>query len=151
MLQDVNPLSARRIAESVDKLRTWQLPEPHDLADLHRGVLYALDATDGLSRLELPDDLCAPEASCLDQSVEWDTVLSLLEQAEAALLSESFEFRVACVREASPAYALQLERVREQALEQLRRLRMRADFVCGGPGTVAPARPSTRPCSAALH
>jgi hypothetical protein len=138
---DVAPhLSSRLIAKPLDEIRMWRLPEDADLLSLHRGVLRALVATDALTRLELPQDIAAPRLDDAREVAEWSVVSVLLEQAEGTLASDAHRQRIAHLHGTAPGHARQLERLRQRAVERLKGLRMRVDFVCGGQGAIAAAR-----------
>jgi hypothetical protein len=135
-------LSPRLIAKSIEDLRAWQLPEEGDLANLHRGVLRALVATDALSTLELPLDMRAPRLDEPREVTQWELIANLLFQAESTLCGPAYAERMVRLRAIFPGHASQLERARRQAASRLRRLRVRVDFVCRGAGHVgAPAAP----------
>jgi hypothetical protein len=139
-------LSPRLIAKSLDDLRSWQLPDQPDLAGMHRGVLRALLATDSLSNLELPLDMRAPRLDDAREITQWEMIANLLAQAEGALCGAAHRDRIAQLHRVFPGHALQLERMRRQAAQRLRRLRVRVDFVCRGLGQPEPAsEPTTQP------
>jgi hypothetical protein len=132
-------LSARLIAKPLDDLRCWRLPDGHDLAGMHRGVLRALVATDSLARLELPHDMRAPRLDDSSEMAHWDTICALLDQAMGELCGPAHGQRILRLHRVAPGHAMQLERLRGHAVERLRRLRARIDFACGGAGEIAPA------------
>ena len=116
------------------------MPDGHDLAGLHRGVLRALTATDSLSRLELPEDLRAPRLEDSSEMLHWDTVCALLDQAVSELCGPVHAQRILRLHSVAPGHAMQLERLRSLAVQRLKRLRARVDFACGGVGQVPPPR-----------
>jgi hypothetical protein len=145
-------LSPHLIARSLDDLKTWQIPDDTDLSVLHRGVLRALLATDALANLELPLDMPAPKLDRASDLAEWDVVAILLAKAEAALVAAAHRQRIVRLHQIFPGHATQLERVRREAVDRLRQLRARVDFVCQGPGQAhAPSEPVHAPRSSLLQ
>jgi hypothetical protein len=143
-------LSPRLIAKSLDDLRSWQLPDEPDLAGMHRGVLRALLATDSLSNLELPLDMRAPRLEDAREVTQWEMISNLLAQAEGALCGVAHRERIAQLHRVFPGHALQLERLRRQAAQRLRRLRVRVDFVCRGIGQLPAAIEMTQAARGSL-
>lgn len=148
---DIAPhLSSRLIAKPLEEIRAWRLADDQDLLTLHRGVLRTLVATDALVRLELPQDMRAPRMEDAREVAEWSVVSVLLEQAEGTLESIAHRQRIARLHATAPGHARQLERLRRSAVDRLKGLRSRVDFVCGGVGTVAAARLPTDRLRSAL-
>jgi hypothetical protein len=139
-LEPAPHLSPRLIARSLEDLRTWRLPDDLDLAGLHRGVLKVLLATDALAKLELPLDLPVP-AEDARVATQWSVVASLLAQAHGVLLGAPHRQRISRLHDSFPGHASQLERMRREAVQRLRRLRVRVDFVARGPDEVTQAPP----------
>lgn len=152
MISAAPHLSPRLIAKSLDELRAWQLPEQDDLAGLHRGVLKALLATDALTSLQLPLEMRSPRLEDSREQAHWTVVAGLLEQAEGTLCGVPYRARIARLHRTFPGHAAQLERLRRQAAQHVRRLRVRVDFVCQGSGAVQPAsEPTNAPSSQLLQ
>jgi hypothetical protein len=143
-------LSPHLIARSLDDLRTWQLPDAADFVNAHRGLLKALMATEALASLELPVDMRALALNDASEVNQWDAVASLLAQAEGTLRGTAHRHRIARLHQIFPGHATQLERLRRQAAERLRRLRARVDFVCQGPGEAAAATEPTHAARSSL-
>jgi len=139
MLHSAPHLSPRLIAKPLEDLRAWRFSRHDDVLSLHRGVLRALVATDALARLELPSVMRAPRLDDQREIAHWDTVCALLDQAVAELSGVAHAERVRCLRAIAPGHALELQRLGETAIERLRLLRARVDFVCGGEGVPAPS------------
>jgi hypothetical protein len=142
MVSTAPHLSPHLIARSLDDLRSWQLPDTGDFVNTHRGLLKALVATEALASLELPVDMRALALHDPSEVQQWDVVASLLAQAEGTLRGVAHRHRIARLHQIFPGHATQLERLRRQAAERLRRLRARVDFVCQGPAeATAPPEP----------
>lgn len=129
---DLN-LHPRQVAKPLTEIQGWRLPDDGDLLQLHRGVLATLRAMDHLTQLEVP---LAVEARMGDQrgsaSTDEETLHALLGEAERTLDGYPHRLRIHRVSKHSPGHAMQLERVRLQALDKVRALRQRVDFIRGG-------------------
>lgn len=141
MVNTAPHLAPTLITGPLEQIRAWRLPTSDDLADLHRGVLRTLGALDSLAQLELP--LEVPAARDPSEMAEWALVSSLLEQAEGALADDEHLLRVRELQRAAPGHAMQLERLRSVAVDRMRQLRARVDFVCGASRRTA--RPRVTP------
>jgi hypothetical protein len=130
------------IAKPLEDLRAFSPSTHDDLLCVQRGALRVLVATDALARLELPCVMRAPRFDDGREVAHWDTVIALLDQAVFELSGPVHAARVRCLRALAPGHAIELERLGSAAIDQLRALRARVDFLCGGEGT-PPSRTSS--------
>ena len=127
-------LKPRQVAKSLQELHAWRLPDTADVLALHRGVLTMLQVMGELSALEMPvaleaDGSQGEEGTWLADS---EMLHGLLENCVRALDGYPHRLRIQRVAKQSPGHALQLEEARCAALDRLRSLRARLDFVRAG-------------------
>lgn len=125
-------LHPQHVARPLQALQHWRLPEDGDALALRAGVLNALRAMQTLTALDVPVSMQAQRA--VDEPGHGDgaTLHALLSQAEQTLEGAPHRGRIDRVRDASPDHALRLEDARREAVERLRTLKQRVDFVRGG-------------------
>lgn len=126
-------LHPRQVARPLNDIQGWRLPESDDLLGLHRGVLHMLQAMEALRQLEVPiaveaDPTATPDAGFDDR----EALYALLGAAESALDGYPHRLRIQRVAKQSPGHAAQLERLRREALDKMRDLRVRIDFISDG-------------------
>ena len=127
-------LNPRRVARPLQAIQHWRLPEADDLQALHQGVLHALRAMETLTQLEVPISMCASQTDAERHDGDGATLHALLSEAENTLEGAPHCARISRLRKRSPGQAVQLERVRQEAVLKLRSLRQRVDFVRDGLG-----------------
>ena len=128
---DLN-LHPRQVAKPLNEIQAWRLPEDQDLLQLHRGVLAALRAMGTLSQLEVPLAVEARLLPDVGEEGEGETLFALLSEAEQTLDGYPHRLRIHRVSKHSPGHAQQLERARREALDKVRTLRKRVDFIRTG-------------------
>jgi hypothetical protein len=149
-------LTPRSIARPLDQIQAWRLPEDVDLPLLHSGVVQTLGALDALCQLQLPLEVRALGPVNDPASTDCEMIRSLLLGAERTLDSLPHRLRIDQLRRVSPGQALQVERLRGQALRHVQGLRRRVDFIRGqvADASAEPAyriEEETRPLQATLQ
>jgi len=127
-------LHARTVARPLQAIQHWRLPEEDDLQALHQGVLHALRAMETLTQLDVPVAMCASRSEAERNDGDGATLHALLSEAENTLEGVPHCTRISRLSKRAPGQAVQLERVRKQAVDKLRSLRRRVDFVRDGLG-----------------
>ena len=126
-------LHPRQVARPLHDIEGWRLPETEDSLSLERGVFQMLSAMKSLGELQVPIAVQADAREESDSDLdEGDTLFSLLGAAEEALNGYPHRLRIQRVAKRSPDDAAQLERARRRAVDNLRALRVRLDFICEG-------------------
>ncbi|MDD9947491.1 MAG: hypothetical protein OXU20_41005 [Myxococcales bacterium] len=131
---DLN-LHPRQVAKPLTDIQGWRLPEDEDVLQLHRGVLSTLQAMSTLTQLEVPLAVDAREGASGQRRSEIsddETLFALLTEAERTLDGYPHRLRIHRVSKHSPGHARQLERARCEALDKIRSLRKRVDFIRAG-------------------
>lgn len=149
-------LKPRSIARPLDVIQAWRLPEDVDLPTLHSGVAQTLGALDALCQLQLPLEVRALGPVNDPVSSDCEMVRSLLLGAERTLAGLPHRLRIDQLRKLSPGHALQVERLRGEALRHVQGLRRRVDFIRGqvDDASAEPAyriEEETRPLQATLQ
>ena len=125
-------LHPRRVARPLQAIQHWRLPDADDESALLQGVLHTLEAMETLTQLEVPVAMCASSSEA-ERHGDGATLHALLSEAEDTLKGMPHCARISRLSERAPSEAAQLERVRREAVEKLRSLRERVDFVRDGP------------------
>ena len=126
-------LHPRQVARPLHDIEGWRLPETEDSLSLQRGVSQMLGAMKSLGELQVPVEVAADGRDDSDSDLgEGETLYSLLGAAEEALNGDPHRLRIQRVATRSPDHAAQLERARRHAVNNLRSLRLRLDFICEG-------------------
>lgn len=125
-------LHPRQIAKPLHEIQSWRLPESDDLLALHRGVLAMFRAMGELTRLEVPIALQASLEQDADGPADSEVLHGLLNACAETLDGYPHRLRIQRVAKQSPGHALQLERMRREALDKIQGLRARVDFIRAG-------------------
>lgn len=127
-------LHPHTVARPLQAIQHWRLPDEDDLLALHQGVLQALRAMETLTELEVPVAMCVSRSDSERHDGDGATLHALLSEAENTLEGVPHCTRISRLSKRAPGQAVQLERVRKQAVDKLRSLRQRVDFVRDGLG-----------------
>lgn len=125
-------LHPRTVARPLQALQHWRLPDAGDELALRAGVLNALRAMQSLTALEVPIEMNARRAADDPGFGDGAALHALLSEAEKTLRGAPHRSRIARVRDAAPAHAERLEQARRAAVEHMRVLKRRVDFVRAG-------------------
>ena len=126
-------LHPRQVARSLHDIEGWRLPETEDLLGLQRGVSRMLSAMQQLCELEVPVVVQAHKRDAMSSDLdEGEALFGLLGAAEEALDSDPHRLRIEHIAKQSPGHALQLEDARRRAIDHVRAVRMRLDFIWEG-------------------
>ena len=123
-------VSNSQIMRPLERIVQWRVPagEP-DLADLHHGILQVLSAMQALAEVEVPNRVNLEQGVSTESAAGAQVLSRLLAGAELALAGAAHRERIAAVHCHAPGHAGMLERARRAALEQVRQVRRRVDFV----------------------
>lgn len=126
-------LPPRRVAQAVQVLQHWRLPELDDALALRAGALQALAATDALAALTVPADLQATAAGRVAGADGDGAILdALLGQAQQVLEGAPHLARIGRLGQRAPQVAADLEAARRAAVAAIADLRRRLAFVLDG-------------------